>query len=1045
MKRKILPIVLMFVLSTCSFLLFACDKQEVTPQETITFTIEGATDHIIKIGDTGYDFLSGVVAKGSDDSEVTPECDTSEIDFNTAGEYEITYSYLNAEDVIKSATVYAMPAFIIAEGKDPLELSYVDAQIEENLLEGITAKDGFDVVLDVSLLDGEDGGLTNNDGSINYGEFDVSYFTIDSLGNTSVITRVVKVIEDVLASPEFNVASLSSDVTETSIEFEVNLKDNELEMISFDGVPFGIDSFSIVDGIVTIDTEELFATIELGTFKLRVVTNCGYKELDVEVKDAFEPMLDLFGKNNWIFEKDVAGLLPTVSKLNNYQRYIINYELKDTEGNDVTIIDGMFTPDQVGVYSLIVNALRGESLEASVTLDCEVFETEDYVKLFDLGNSTQKLNTVIKKGGSSTAGTKFEYTEEEIGGIKGSYCLSIPDPLDGTTAEWYYRVEFYGEETFIKSNYKWSIDMYLTNNANPRFWNYGNAAYWLTTANKVYMKDANGNLLFSVPQDSWFTVEMDINLEGVFALPLVMGSNVPGAEIYFRNVKLINTNDTNLDFTGLDNWVYGQDVAATLPSISSLKDVTYSYNFTSPTGDTFTVEDQDTYGFSEVGEYTYTMNVNYDGRLIGNKTGMKLNVSESAPEYFISGTTKQGIKNVVPVGESQLTYSGIVIDDITGPEGAFRASRSAYATIKPGDTNLTRAAWYSRIEIQNITGTELAKKYLAIDVFMSEGSYPNFWIGDATSWLVNDHYMRIFDSEGNLVKASYNEWNTIYVSLAIISTKNYIRIGIATPSSTLYFRNIRLLDETKVPVSFDDIINNMFEVNTESSLPILRGIFYKNITYTYTNWKLNDVATEVTVLTGNKFVPTVEGNYSCTINVIRGEEIIKSEDVTLTVVSTELFKTYYSRSDNPINNILDWDIYYENAFFFDHTDVGGVTGSYHLLNSMSERTVEQGLLDTKFSIGFKVGKLTTFTPGEAFTFSAEIYVTGDASKLKGYIGTTAVDTKYYDMEGTLMETPLANTWMTVEIDMSTRTSVDGVFITYNDCGESLYITHANIA
>jgi len=69
MKRKILPSILVFVLSACAFLFVtACGHTVVPPvvEDEITYTIEGTTDHTIKAGDTGYDFLNGVIANDHD-------------------------------------------------------------------------------------------------------------------------------------------------------------------------------------------------------------------------------------------------------------------------------------------------------------------------------------------------------------------------------------------------------------------------------------------------------------------------------------------------------------------------------------------------------------------------------------------------------------------------------------------------------------------------------------------------------------------------------------------------------------------------------------------------------------------------------------------------------------------------------------------------------------------------------------------------------------------------------------------------------------------
>ncbi|MPQ43054.1 immunoglobulin-like domain-containing protein [Clostridium tarantellae] len=150
--------------------------------------IKGAEDIEIKIGDK-FDVNEGIAAVDDRDGDITNKLVISgDVDINNTGVYTVDYSVMNSwgkETVIKRRIIIRQNKKPILSGLDNLVLRIGD---EFNPLKGVVAKDE------------EEGDITSKiqiSGQVNTNvtsRYNLVYSVTDSIGNTTIGTRTVRVI-----------------------------------------------------------------------------------------------------------------------------------------------------------------------------------------------------------------------------------------------------------------------------------------------------------------------------------------------------------------------------------------------------------------------------------------------------------------------------------------------------------------------------------------------------------------------------------------------------------------------------------------------------------------------------------------------------------------------------------------------------------------------------------------------------------------------------------------------------------------------------------
>ena len=199
-----------------------------------TFEIKGATDVFLTLSDTVVDLGKYSVTVTDGKNIYSAKLDLSNVSFGTQGKYKITWYYGETLDnanvkVEKELLIFSTPT--ITNSNPSVTYKYSEAFL--GLYEGLTAKDCFGTDIALSLFD--DGGLLNDDGTVNVGSFIVRYKAYDRAG------QVVETTREITVNSEFTI------ILPDSYVYDVY---NEFLYLNTSDVPQDILSVSINDVVI---------------------------------------------------------------------------------------------------------------------------------------------------------------------------------------------------------------------------------------------------------------------------------------------------------------------------------------------------------------------------------------------------------------------------------------------------------------------------------------------------------------------------------------------------------------------------------------------------------------------------------------------------------------------------------------------------------------------------------------------------------------------------------------------------------------------------
>lgn len=257
-------------------------------------------------GNPEPDYLDGLIAYDIEDGYITERIvvDTSNVDLNTLGVYQITYS---VEDLAKnefSVSVNITVVDLIAPVLSGVEdLTYVMGDPLPNFLEGVTAIDDYDGditnLINVNSSDFDDWFI---------GTYNIIYTVTDSSNNTTTYTRKAHVV----------------DQTPPTI---MNV-DNEVDYIIGQDLPnylLGVVAIDSVDGNLTsslaVDDEDVDYT-KPGTYTAIVYVfdlslNLAFVEVTVHVYDQTLPVISGTRHFTYLIGDPIPDLLEGITASDN--------------------------------------------------------------------------------------------------------------------------------------------------------------------------------------------------------------------------------------------------------------------------------------------------------------------------------------------------------------------------------------------------------------------------------------------------------------------------------------------------------------------------------------------------------------------------------------------------------------------------------------------------------------------------------------------------------------------------------------------------------
>ncbi len=178
--------------------------EEKQVEENTAPTFKGLTNQSINVGEA-FDALAGVTATDKEDGDLTKEIKVSgTVDVNKAGTYTLTYSVTDSKGLTTT---------------EKRQITVEEKQVEENTAptfkgltnQSINVGEAFDALAGVTATDKEDGDLTKEikvSGTVDVnkaGTYTLTYSVTDSKGLKTTEERVITVVKNVVATPDFGV------------------------------------------------------------------------------------------------------------------------------------------------------------------------------------------------------------------------------------------------------------------------------------------------------------------------------------------------------------------------------------------------------------------------------------------------------------------------------------------------------------------------------------------------------------------------------------------------------------------------------------------------------------------------------------------------------------------------------------------------------------------------------------------------------------------------------------------------------------------------
>lgn len=527
--------------------------------------ILGATDVFLTLSDSDVDVNSYGVTVFDGENVYDAKLDLSNVVFGTQGAYKITWYYgddlLNAKaKAEKELLIFSEPT--LTNEKPTATYNYSQAFL--GVYDKISAKDCFGVNLALSLID--DGGMFNDDGTINVGSFTVKYKAYDRAGQVLETTRNITVKPELSVSlsnkyfydvyNEFfylNTSSISQDIVGVSID-EVVVSDKYLNIddafIKLDG-NYIKERFSVGDtpsiklifangtanSVLLVEDKiniglvdgEIYNDVDGFDTKIR----SGYTLSRLEVRRFDNPSLGIFAlyDTSNLAYKNFNNFNSTFKKLNTKYTYIITgYATKGGIQYEQT---AKFKIVKNGFSVLDANTLELYSNNPSVT----VIEKQ---REFIGDKCAYEWKAIADKATTSNSLIRFNNAAE-----KGDY---LTFDIQITDKKLIY-FSLFNEETDVKrSYYLWG--RYLLNNPevdkveHPTWGGFENYTY-----GSVKFYEQNGELITGNVFQSeknigkWITVEIKLpdNLFDGCGLSVYSSSPLNTGSIYLSNITISKT------------------------------------------------------------------------------------------------------------------------------------------------------------------------------------------------------------------------------------------------------------------------------------------------------------------------------------------------------------------------------------------------------------------------------------------------------------------------------------------------------------------------
>lgn len=353
------------------------------------YSFEGVQDVHLAKSATEYDFAEGVT--GFKDLAATEfTVDASGVQFGTAGKYEVIYK-IDSYEARATVYIYDMPVF----EQTSSEISYADAQTDDGLKKGITAKDTFGNSLEITVKQGISAG---SGGYIEYGKHNVVYTATDRVGNVAEYTREVTVSE--ADRPQF--AAITIDLADIEVATEIG--GGTLVKILFDGEELAKGDYTFTNGILAFSSEFILKQ-ELGEHELFIATSAGYASTKLNLTDAL-PADFTINVSDMEYQESVA--LPKAQLNGNQRNITFEYVLKGADGTAYSLTDAgetlTFAPGAEKDFSFTVNAKRGTEPAGSKSFDFQIFDD-----VFAFVANPVNTNTFYKEGFSAVYTTEQHY------------------------------------------------------------------------------------------------------------------------------------------------------------------------------------------------------------------------------------------------------------------------------------------------------------------------------------------------------------------------------------------------------------------------------------------------------------------------------------------------------------------------------------------------------------------------------------------------------------------------------------------------------------
>ncbi len=337
--------------------------------DTTPPNISGYKNYFVEVFTPSIDYLDGVVATDLYDGFVEVTCDSTEVDLNTVGHYEVSYYAVDQHGNEEIITVNVSVVDIIS----PEFISYTDLFIYNigdplpNLLEGLEIRDNYDGIIsdDKVIVYSQHVDFTKG------GTYIISYVVYDSSMNVSNISTEIKVIDT--EAPNLIVPS----------DFRISLTNQDIDFL--EGV-FAIDNASgiLTDKIFVDDSQVNYD--QVGHYPVKYIVSDSSGNITTMVR-----MVQVFKD---VSPPEISGTLSYVVEVySNPINFLSNLDIiDDFDPNPIiSIHDEEVNYNILGGYSVFVEAIDANQNALTKTIFVCIVDTEKPV-------ISGHKNITIKKG-----------------------------------------------------------------------------------------------------------------------------------------------------------------------------------------------------------------------------------------------------------------------------------------------------------------------------------------------------------------------------------------------------------------------------------------------------------------------------------------------------------------------------------------------------------------------------------------------------------------------------------------------------------------------